>query len=119
MNPGDFNRRISLQKRTVIKKPGGDDEVVWYIEDAITVWALITPLTGREYIEAGALAAPEIIKVRTWFRPGVSPQTHRLAYNGKVFTIESVTDTKTAHIEMELTCTEEPNAVAVSAKPQP
>ncbi len=117
VNPGSYNRRVSFQKRTEIVRPGGDNQIVWYRDDAFDVWASVVPMTGREYIFAGAMASPDIIRVRTWYRTDVSAQDYRLVYNGKVFNIETVIDVGAAHREMELVCTEESGAAAASERP--
>ena len=116
-NPGDYNRRVTIQKRTLLERPGGDNETVWYEDDAFSVWASITPLRGREYVAAGALSSPEIILAKTWYRPGVMPLDHRLLYGGKVFNIEGVSDLGGAHVEIELVCTEEPGAIGAIPRP--
>lgn len=117
VNPAAFNRRVTIQKRTVLDRTGGDNETVWYNEDSFNVWASVTPLKGREYIAAGAVSSPEVMTAKTWYRANVSAQDNRLLYLGKVFNIENVTDTDAAHIEIELTCTEDVGAVAAIDRP--
>lgn len=112
VNPAAFNRRVTIQKRTVLERSGGDNETVWYNEDSFDVWAAVTPLKGREYIAAGAVSSPDIITARTWYRVNINAQENRLLFSGKVYNIENVTDLDAGRIEMELTCTEEVGAVA-------
>jgi|GEM_PF-1929951 len=111
-NPTGYNRRVTVQTRTVV-----NGESVWYADDSYDVWACVSPFRGREYIAAGALSAPEIITVKTWYRDNVNAEDNRLVYGGKVFNIENVVDVDAAHREMELTCTEEIGAVMAIPRP--
>ncbi len=71
INAGDLDRQIRIQARTSEKSPSGAETRTWH--DAATVWAKITPVSGRESF-AGQQRYAEVdtvftIRIRNDFTP--------------------------------------------------
>lgn len=52
MNAANFDRRITIQSKTVSVDDEGINTPSW--ENVVTIWALREPLRGREFQEAAA-----------------------------------------------------------------
>lgn len=100
---GDFNRRVTIQSRSTTKDSFGEAQQTW--STVITCWARIEPLSGRELVLAQAINAEVTHLVEIFYRPTVTAAM-RVVYQGRVFNIVSVIDPDTAHISLELLCSE-------------
>jgi SPP1 family predicted phage head-tail adaptor len=70
-------------------------------------WAAVEPLTGREYFTAQQMQATVTtrIRLRYWANHGISPKM-RVAWDGRLFEIDSVQEVKSGRRELHLMCTE-------------
>ncbi len=103
MNPGKFNKRITLQCPKSVRDDEGIVTEEW--TDVATVWAAVEPLRGREYFAAAAVNQENTVRFRMRYRRGVTARM-RLLYDNRVFDIKSVIDVNERHQEMLLMCQE-------------
>lgn len=103
MEPGKFNRRVQLQKRTMV-----DGDEIFYGKDVKNVWANVEQISSREAIYAGAISMPDTIRVKIWYR-SLNAEEYRLSYAGNIYNIGGAIDIGGRHEELELTCTKEPD----------
>ena len=72
MKSGDLDQRVTIQALS-----GGVDAIGQPLPDSwadvVTVWAAVEPLTGREYLAAGAMVSAVEARIRIRYRPGVTP----------------------------------------------
>ena len=102
MNPGQLGQRV-----TVERKSGGRDAWGQPLPDTwtplVTVWASVAPLTGREYMAAGAMQSSVTTRIRMRYRPGITP-ADRVMHEGRAYGIESVIDIRSQRRELVLMC---------------
>jgi SPP1 family predicted phage head-tail adaptor len=65
------------------------------------VWAAVEPLKGREYFQAAAVNAENMVRFRIRYRPGIMSDM-RVVYSGRVFNIQSVIDVEERHREIQI-----------------
>lgn len=92
------------------------DEEVYYIEDAKKVWAKVKTIRSQKALLAGAYSIPDTLYITIWYRP-FDAEEYRIAYNGNIYGIDGAIDVDNAHVDIEITCTKEPNALPMIAKP--
>ena len=89
MRSGALGQRITLQQRTVAQDPTGGQLATW--SDVATVWAEVTPLSGRELIAAQAVASETSHQVTMRWQPAFADSktvaAMRVVYNGRHFNI--------------------------------
>ncbi len=104
MNPGKLNKRIWFQKKRLIRDAESNTKEDWI--DAITVWAAIEPLRGREYYAAAAANAESIVRFRIRYRKDVTADM-RIKYNDRIYELNSPPiDPEERHKELILMCKE-------------
>lgn len=88
----DF-RIEALQERLTIQQPvdiaDGMGGVTRSWQDVATVWGNLTPLTGRESVNADRLEAAVTHRVVLRYQSGIT-SAMRLSFAGRVFNIRSV-----------------------------
>lgn len=79
---------------------------------SLTVWSLVaetsaavSPLSGRELLEAGALSSDVTHRVLIRYRSGITPKC-RVRLGDRVLRVNVVRDIEERHRELELSCTE-------------
>jgi SPP1 family predicted phage head-tail adaptor len=87
MNPGQFNRRITIQSNVETKDDLGQIENSW--QDSHLVWAMIKTVQGREYFEAASTQNENTVRFVIRYVKGINPHM-RILYNDRVFEILSV-----------------------------
>jgi len=107
LESGALDKRVTIQSPTRTDDGGGGQTISY--TDVSTVWANISPGTGREFVAAQQIT-PELSHVVTMrYRTTVSPK-HRLKYTDsagtRVFTIQAVSDPDLRHEQLVLYCTE-------------
>lgn len=70
-----------------------------------TVWARVTPLSGRELEHADQISAETTHKVVIRYNSSVAA-THRVNFNGRVLEIESIVNPEERNIMQILMCKE-------------
>ena len=91
MRSGALSQRITLQQRALAQDPTGGQLATW--SDVATVWAEVTPLSGRELIAAQAVASETSHQITIRWQPAFAdPQTVaalRVVMNGRCFNINA------------------------------
>lgn len=101
MKAGALDQRIVIER--LIE---GFDELGQPINQwlpIVTTWAHVEPLTGREYIAAGALLSEVTARISLRYRPGITA-ADRVIHNGKVYGVEAVADVHSSRRELQLQC---------------
>lgn len=80
MRAGRLRHRVTIQSFTTIRDAGGQPIEAW--SDVDTVWADVSPISGRELVAAGAVSAEATIRVWMRFRRDVSAASRLLCLNG-------------------------------------
>jgi SPP1 family predicted phage head-tail adaptor len=92
INPGEFDCRITFQKRVDSENASG--ETVQVLVNYITVWASIEPLIikAKEYYEAAQSIRPEMLyQIITWYSPSFSiDATMLIKFGDRAFQIIGV-----------------------------
>lgn len=100
---GELNRRITLQNRSPTVDSVGQQSTVW--TDALTTWANITQLAGRELLAAQAVNAETTHELTLRWRTGIS-SAQRAVYQGRIFNVLGVIDRDTGRRWLTLLCSE-------------
>jgi len=99
MNAGEYNRRITIQSKTVTYDSYNEPIETW--TDGPTVWASIATTGGGEFYAAQKLNASvqALFKIRYG-----TPVTvlDRIKYGSRIFEILSVNDANEAHRELHI-----------------
>ena len=99
MNPGDLNKRITLQKLITTTNERGFEIETW--EDFKTVWAAISNLHGREYYAAAVVQAENTVKFTIRYIEGLDT-TMRILFQGRQYNITSIDNIKYQNRYMEI-----------------
>lgn len=103
MKAGTLNRRIDLQKKTIVQSPTGAQTITWASQRI--VWAANLPVRGREYMAADQLRADvEVRFVMRRQRDLAIDATWRVVAEGLVHGVKSVIQAKTDRTMIELMC---------------
>ena len=103
LDSSTLRRRITVQSRATTIDSFGQQVITWI--DMMTCWASIEPLTGKELMAAQAVSAELSHTVTVRYRTAITAAM-RVIYQGRVFNIQSATDPDTAHVALQLLCTE-------------
>lgn len=103
MNPGDLNKRITIQTKTSVADGigGFNDTVATFCE----TWAGIWPVSGKEIVSNQQLVGQVSHRVRIRYRSGVT-SAMKILYGTRTFNISSVVDPNEAHEWLDLICLE-------------
>jgi SPP1 family predicted phage head-tail adaptor len=108
MRAGMLRHRVTVQERTATRDALGGASLDW--TDRATVWADVSPLSGRERLaaDAGRAQIDHIVTIRyqVQFADPVAMARRRLLYNGRILTITASRDVDERHFDIELSCTE-------------
>jgi SPP1 family predicted phage head-tail adaptor len=76
---GSLDRRVTIQRQSESRDSHGGVVVSWV--DVATVWADLSAVTGREYVQAQAVQDETTVKIVIRFRSGITTGKLRvLAY---------------------------------------
>ena len=103
LDSSTMRRRITVQSRSTALDSYGQQVITW--SDVLSCWASIEPLSGRELIAAQAVSSELSHTVTIQYRTTVTAAM-RVLYQGRVFNIQSSTDPDTAHVALQLLCSE-------------
>ncbi len=84
---GQLNQRVQLQQRAAAHNNLGEAAGGW-ADFGGPLWAKVEPLSGREFLAAGALQQPVDTRFVIRHRAGVTPSL-RLAWKGQAYDIVS------------------------------
>lgn len=101
MNAGILNRRIIIMKATSTQNEFGEKIDTW--STFVERWAMIEPLSGREYFTAKQSLSEIDKRVTVRYSTGIKPSM-RLIYNNENYNIKSVININEANRELEIYC---------------
>lgn len=84
---GQLNQRVQLQARTEAENALGEAAGAW-VSVGAPVWAKVEPLSGREFLAAGAMQQPVDTRFVIRFRGGITPSM-RVVWKGQPYDISS------------------------------
>lgn len=92
MNPGELDKRVTLQRYTESKDASGALIMAW--ANVITagdgkLWARVRDMTGRQFVAAGATQNTVATEVRIRLRDGIQAKM-RVLHREKIYDIEAV-----------------------------
>jgi SPP1 family predicted phage head-tail adaptor len=102
MRAGKLRHRVTFQRYAAGQGASGQPTRDW--QTVRTVWAEVTPITGRERVVAAAEVAELDTKIRIRYTPEFEPMTAkwRAVYRGVFYDIKSVANVNMADREIEL-----------------
>lgn len=108
MRAGILRHRVTVQSRSAAVDALGQESLAW--ADMATVWADVSPLSGRELLlaQAGRSEVSHLVTIRfqRQFADPVAMAKCRLNYNGRLLNIAASRDIDEVHQYIELSCTE-------------
>lgn len=99
-----MRHRITFLKPTGTYKNTIGENVPAYT-DYKTVWAFVTPKTGREYDEAQKLRAETTYNIHTRYFSDITAQM-QIRFNGRILKIESVLNINERNEELQIVASE-------------
>jgi SPP1 family predicted phage head-tail adaptor len=106
---GKFDQRITLQRRIEQRNVIGETEITYL--NAISAWAAVEPLTGRELFAAQQTQSEITTRIRMHWQRGISERmrvvhitSYRTPRTQDVYDVLSVIDDRSAHEELQLMC---------------
>jgi len=111
MRIGPLRHRIQIQAPTLERGPRGE----WSndFDPVVTRWGSISPLTGREQLDAGKMEATVTHRIVIRYYAQLKP-TYRLISQGRVYNIESIVNVDLRRRTMEILAIEDPNLLYLS-----
>lgn len=100
---GQLRHRVAVQNATEVRNTHGEPIRTW--ATAVTVWAAIDPINGRELLLAKQVASETTHRIRMRYHAEVTSAS-RLLYGSRTFQIDSVLNRDERNAEMELLCHE-------------
>jgi SPP1 family predicted phage head-tail adaptor len=111
MRASTLRHRVTIQQRSASTDALGQPTTEW--TDVATVWADVSPLSGRELLAAQAARAQVngtvTIRYQRQFSDPVQMAARRILYNARVLNITASRDVDEMHQVIELTYAEGPN----------
>lgn len=104
MNIGKMRNRIKILKAVGVTNNTLGQSVPKF-ETFKTVWANVSPLTGKEYNESQIIRAETTYRIKIRYIPGVVPDM-KVEYNNKKLDIISVLNVEERNVELHLICSE-------------
>lgn len=95
LNPGKFNKKISIHSQSVISDgAGGYENKLTLIK---SVWASIEPITAREYYEARQLSVEITHKIIVRSSEIIN-RTQVISYDGNLYDIQHIIEDEKAKL---------------------
>lgn len=88
MRSGDLDRRVTIQRFTVIGDDGLGNEITEWA-DLATVWASVTQASGREFFAQDAIQSDTKVVFKIRYFPTLSV-IDRISYNGVLHDLHEV-----------------------------
>jgi SPP1 family predicted phage head-tail adaptor len=88
MNFSELRHRVTFQKPSGVTQNGMGENVPVYVDFA-TVWACVSPMTGREYAESQKIRAETTYKVTARYCRDIVPEM-KILFRGRTLDIVSV-----------------------------
>lgn len=103
MKIGKLRHRVTLQECIAARDSFGAEVSTWV--DVATVWASVSPISGKEYFASHQINAEVTTKITMRYRPGITPKM-RVVFTNRYFDILSVLSFEERGIELVLMCKE-------------
>ncbi len=104
MKAGELRERVTIQEKgTVTRDATGAEVITW--SDVATVWADVSPLLGREFLEGRMAEAEVTTRIRIRYRDGIDPAM-RVVHRSSTYDIVSVQHVRSRKQELVLMCRE-------------
>ncbi len=103
MKIGKLRHRVKIQAYTAGRDSFGSEEPVW--TDVATVWASVTPVSGKEYFASAQVNTEISTKITMRYISGITPKM-RVVFDARIFEIISVLNFEERGIELNLMCKE-------------
>jgi SPP1 family predicted phage head-tail adaptor len=87
MKAGALDRRVTLQRKTIVQDDYGEEEEVW--TDLATVSAQVVQQSGREFLAAEQIQAEMRVLFRIRWFEGLTV-LDRVSYGGRLHNIQEV-----------------------------
>ena len=100
---GKMRHRVVVQSFIETQDDAG--QPIKTYSDLDTVWAKVTPLTGKERVEAAQVRAEVTHSVMIRYRAGLKPKM-RLVYDGQILEIAAVINLREEDRWMQIACIE-------------
>ena len=97
MQAGKLRHKLLLQEATETNNGRGEPIPAW--SDVTELWGDITPLSGREGLQANQIYASATHRIRIRYRPGVVPKM-RFLKGSREFEIDAVLNVDERNREM-------------------
>ncbi len=108
MRAGDLRHRVTFQSRSMSADSFGAQSESW--SDVATVFADISPLSGRELLAAqqvqSEISHTVTIRYQTQFAGPKAVAAMRIKYGERIFNIHSSIDPDERHKSLQLSCAE-------------
>ncbi|MFL4597011.1 phage head closure protein [Stenotrophomonas maltophilia] len=97
---GKYRQRVTIRHRTLIEDEYNDQIEVW-ADWRTDVPAEVVPLSGKEFIEAGASQDQLSARIEIPYLPGVDA-TMRILHDGNLYAVQAVLPDPTARQHLTL-----------------
>lgn len=104
MESGKLRHAVTIQSVTESRDAHGGTTLTWGTFHACH--AAISPITGKEYLQASQVQAQVTHRIRVRRYAGITPRM-RVLFGTRVFAVELVRDLEERRAEVELLCREE------------
>jgi SPP1 family predicted phage head-tail adaptor len=106
---GKFDQRITLQRRIEERNVIGESVITY--QNAISAWAAVEPLTGRELFAAQQTQSEITTRIRMHWQRGITERmrvvhvtSYRTPRTQDVYDVLAVLDDRSQHQELQLMC---------------
>ena len=103
LRPGDLRHSVVIQVKSTTQDSFGGMPDTW--TDVITVRAKISPMKGREYMNARVANSETTHRVKMRYYSGLTAK-HRLLFGSRYLYPESIVNVDELNVVHELMCTE-------------
>ena len=103
MKIGKLRHMITIQEYTATRDSFGAEVEGW--SDKVSVFASVTPMSGKEYFTSQQLNAEVTTKITIRYLAGITPKM-RVMFGNRIFEILSVLNFEERKIELNLMCKE-------------
>jgi SPP1 family predicted phage head-tail adaptor len=103
MEIGKLRQRVTIQEYAATRDSFGAEVPAW--ADVATVWASVTPVSGKEYFASAQVNAEVSTKITMRYLAGITPKI-RVVFEARTFEIISVLNFEERDIELNLMCKE-------------
>lgn len=100
---GTYDRRVAIETSSQTQTTSGEPVLTWVTH--VSAWASIRPISGLERIDADQTTASATHRVEMRYQAGVTEKM-RVAFDGRIFGIESILNVQEANKVLILKCRE-------------